>query len=160
MAIRIVKEVVIETGNSGNLIDVGIELPLSTAATACSANSACSGLSGDCCPTTSGARLGCCDIIETTDDADTTVLATTGIPTATRTSPPSADTSVAIEEEKEDDDGSNNVDDTQNRSPQRCTCCRHWCSKRDTRCPQPVMVTMVTMKKTLVIIVHPVVTIK
>merc|ERR1712238_366210 len=77
-------------------IDGDIAPPLSTiAAAACSANSACSGLSGDCCPTTSGERLGCCfQSIATASDTDTDTTATTGV--STPTSPPS-DTSVAIE---------------------------------------------------------------
>ena len=87
----------IETGNSGNMIDGDIEPPLSNiTAEACSANSAYSRLSDDCCPTTSGERLGCCsESIATASDTDTNTIAITGILTPTPTIPPS-DASIAI----------------------------------------------------------------
>jgi len=97
--------------DSGNMIDVDIDPPLSdiVAAAACSANVACVGLFGDCCPTTSGEQLGCCDSIESTAAGDTdretdTTFATTGVPTATPTSPPSVTSD-------------NVVDDTQTPAP-------------------------------------------
>jgi len=101
----------IETGTSGNMIDIDLAPPLSdiVAAAACSANVACVELSGDCCPTTSGEQLGCCDSIESTAAGDTdretdTTFATTGVPTATPTSPPSVTSD-------------NVVDDTQTPAP-------------------------------------------
>jgi len=93
------------------LTHIDLAPPLSdiVAAAACSANVACVELSGDCCPTTSGEQLGCCDSIESTAAGDTdretdTTFATTGVPTATPTSPPSVTSD-------------NVVDDTQTPAP-------------------------------------------
>merc|ERR1712110_693064 len=53
---------------------------------ACDAHPRCSGLAGDCCPTSVGLQLGCCDQIDSSTTA-TTVATATITTTATTTGP-------------------------------------------------------------------------